>query len=113
MEKQIIRDSFKGYLPNEILYRSKEAFSDAVSNNDINWANEIKNIASGKLSNIESNIESNMFNINEPKTIDALFFRKIFDQIYPNRDNIIPHYWLPKFQSEEIFDPSAKVLKCY
>ncbi len=37
IEKKIIRDSFVGYLPNEILYRSKEAFSDAVSSNEVNW----------------------------------------------------------------------------
>jgi len=31
MEKAILRDSFKDYLPDEILYRRKEAFSDGVS----------------------------------------------------------------------------------
>jgi hypothetical protein len=31
MEKQILRDSFVNYLPNEILYRKKEQFSDGVS----------------------------------------------------------------------------------
>ena len=30
VEKEIIRDSFKGYLPNEVLYRKKEAFSDEL-----------------------------------------------------------------------------------
>lgn len=111
MEKQIVRDSFKGYLPDEILYRSKEAFSDAVSSNDINWAKTIQMSAENQIS--EEEMMNNKFIINKPKTKDALYFRKIFDQIYPSRDNIIPYYWLPRFQKDEILDPSARILKCY
>lgn len=111
MEKQIVRDSFKGYLPDEILYRSKEAFSDAVSNDQINWAISIQKVADSKIS--DSELEKNEFEINRPRTKDALYFRRIFNSIYPKRDNIIPHYWLPRFQKEEILDPSARILKCY
>jgi asparagine synthase (glutamine-hydrolysing) len=111
MEKQIVRDSFKNYLPNEILYRSKEAFSDAVSNSEINWAKSIQLVAEKEISDEE--LENNKFIINKPKTKDSLYFRKIFNLFYQNRDNIIPHYWLPRFQKEEILDPSARVLKCY
>jgi asparagine synthase (glutamine-hydrolysing) len=111
MEKKILRDSFKEYLPNEVLYRSKEAFSDAVSNNEINWANTIKNVAEKIIT--DKDLANNEFIINKPRTKDALYFRKIFNNIYPDRDNIIPHYWLPRFQNEEILDPSARVLKCY
>ena len=111
MEKKIIRDSFKGYLPDEILYRSKEAFSDAVSNKEINWAESIKEAA--KLYVIEDELKTNDFEINSPRTLDALYFREIFDSIYPGRCNIIPHYWLPRFQKTEVLDPSATVLECY
>ena len=31
IEKKLIRDAFAGYLPVDILYRKKEAFSDGVS----------------------------------------------------------------------------------
>ena len=111
MEKMIVRDSFKSYLPDEILYRSKEAFSDAVSNSENNWAKSIQILADSKISNEE--LENNNFSINKPRTKDALYFRNIFESIYPARDNIIPHYWLPKFQKEEILDPSATILQCY
>jgi asparagine synthase (glutamine-hydrolysing) len=111
MEKKIVRDSFKGYLPDEILYRSKEAFSDAISNNEINWANTIKAMADKIIT--DEDLANNEFAINKPRTKDALYFRRIFNNIYPGRDNIIPHYWLPQFQNEEIFDPSARILKCY
>ncbi|XWV26463.1 glutamine-dependent asparagine synthetase [Tupanvirus soda lake] len=111
MEKQIIRDSFKNYLPDEILYRSKEAFSDAVSNSETNWASAIQIVASKEISDEE--LIANEFSINKPRTKDALYFRRIFNNIYPDRDNVLPHYWLPQFQNEEVLDPSARVLKCY
>jgi asparagine synthase (glutamine-hydrolysing) len=112
IEKKIIRDSFVNYLPDEILYRSKEAFSDAVSNEQIIWADEIKKYAIN-LGIEEYILESNDIKINKPMTIDAYLFRLIFYEYYPYRDNIIPHYWMPRFQKEEILDPSAKILKCY
>lgn len=111
IEKQIVRDSFIGYLPDEILYRSKEAFSDAVSNSEINWTKTIQMVADKEIS--DNDLENNEFELNKPKTKDAIYFRRIFNQIYPNRDNIIPHYWLPRFQAEAVFDPSATVLKSY
>ena len=111
MEKQIIRDSFAGYLPDEILYRRKEAFSDAVSSNEINW---YKSIIS-KVDNIISDEElaNNPFSFNKPETKDALYFRRIFHDVYSGRDNVLPYYWLPRFQEEKITDPSATILKCY
>ena len=38
IEKKLLRDSFQdNYLPEEILYRRKEAFSDAVSSKEVSW----------------------------------------------------------------------------
>ncbi len=111
MEKQIIRDSFIGYLPNEILYRSKEAFSDAVSSTEKNWFKSIQKLASKTIS--ETDVLGSKFVINKPKTSEALYFRRIFDEFYPDCCNLIDHYWLPRFQKEDINDPSATVLQCY
>lgn len=111
MEKQLVRDSFKGYLPDEILYRSKEAFSDAVSNSEVNWATSIQQVAA--LTICPTELENSGFSINAPRTLDAIYFRKIFDSIYPGRCNVIPHYWLPRFQKVDVLDPSATVLECY
>lgn len=117
MEKQIIRDSFEGYLPKEILYRSKEAFSDAVSSDKENWAEKIKTAADKIIPDKEFEIfgsaDESIELINKPRTKDALLFRYIFDKIYPGRANVLPHIWLPKFQQTEVLDPSARVLNCY
>ena len=98
MEKQIIRDSFKNYLPEEILYRSKEAFSDAISSTGINWIQFVQKHSDENISDDE--LINNPFKINKPLTKDALLFRQIFDSFYQNRDNVMPYYWLPKFQKE-------------
>ncbi|ARF10875.1 asparagine synthase [Hokovirus HKV1] len=111
MEKKIIRDSFIKLLPEEILYRRKEAFSDAVSNTENNWINSIKIQASKKIT--MEKLLNNTYIMNKPKTVDALYFRQIFDSIYPNRDNVNPYYWLPKWQKTDVQDPSATILNCY
>jgi len=109
MEKQIIRDAFKGYLPDEILYRSKEAFSDAVSSPEENWYKSIQLEAK----KFETELNLATYEHNPPQTLDAKYFRKIFEEIYPGRSRVIPHYWLPKFQNVQVLDPSATVLGCY
>jgi len=108
IEKKIVRDSFIGYLPDDILYRPKEAFSDAVSSKDTNWYHSVAMEAEKMISNEE--LENNTFEINKPESKEALYYRKIFDSYYPNRDNVITHYWMPRFQNRKITDPSATIL---
>ena len=111
IEKQLLRSSFQGYLPQHLLERSKAAFSDAVSDDAHNWMKYIQQQASQSLT--QHDVEHSKYVISPPLTIDALYVRNIFDKIYPGMDNIIPHYWLPKFQHSIVLDPSATVLNCY
>ncbi len=109
IEKKIVRDSFRGYLPDDILYRPKEAFSDAVSTTDISWYQSVAKLADTIISDKE--FENNIFLINKPQSKESLYYRKIFNKFYPNRDNVLPHYWLPKFPiGNTITDPSATIL---
>ncbi|AVL94726.1 asparagine synthase [Moumouvirus australiensis] len=108
LEKKIIRDAFIGYLPDNILYRPKEAFSDAVSSQNVNWYKNIQEIANKTISDNE--LEENPYTHNKPEIKEALYYRRIFDEIYPGRDNVLPHYWLPRFQTNKVSDPSATVL---
>jgi len=111
IEKKLLRDSFKGYLPTDVLYRSKEAFSDAVSSKDINWYKSVGNKAESLITDDEFKTEE--YEHNQPMTKEALYYRRIFDKIYPGRDKLIEYYWLPKFQKEIVHDPSATILDCY
>ena len=48
------------------------------------------------------------YKINTPVLKESYWYRKLFDGYYPNKDNIIPHFWLPKWSN--INDPSAREL---
>lgn len=101
MEKKPLRDAFRNWLPGSLLYRRKEAFSDAVSSKEINWYQSVQ-----KLVENEPYVE---YSVNQPLTKDAFYFRRIFNSIYPGRENWVPHYWLPMWQTD-IIDPSATIL---
>lgn len=114
MEKTILRDSFSsGYLPHDILYRPKEAFSDAVSNKKISWYKSLQNIIDTKISDSEFEIEKQKYSINPPMTKEALYYRKIFNKYFPEGDHLIAHYWMPSWQDKNLVDPSATALQCY
>ena len=104
IEKKILRDSFNDFLPNEILYRKKEAFSDGVSSMDRSW----HNIIDEKLKDIK--ILDFKYNQNylKPKTKEQLYYRYIFEQKFPGRENVIPYFWMPKWTNTT--DPSARTL---
>ena len=102
IEKKLLRTAFKdtGLLPDEILWRTKEAFSDGVTVDSIVEIihNHVKDY---ELPNI------NILPI--PMTPEEKYYRKIFEQHYP-KANIIPHFWKPNFVDPNI-DPSARALQ--
>jgi asparagine synthase (glutamine-hydrolysing) len=113
MEKTLMRDCFRGdYLPEEILYRRKEAFSDAVSSKDKSWYKTLSGYIEKIISDEELLNAKSKYLHNPPLTKEALYYRNIFQELYPNRDKLISHYWMPKWQGD-ITDPSATVLKCH
>lgn len=106
MEKLFIRDAFKGYLPDEILYRRKEAFSDAVSSTEINWARSIQEHVKD-MELVDPGFTP------KPLTKEALWYRLMFEKYYPGHGKVIGEYWMPRFQKTEVTDPSATVLENY
>ncbi|NQY63074.1 MAG: asparagine synthase B [Alteromonadaceae bacterium] len=80
MEKAILRSSFEGYLPKEILWRQKEQFSDGVG---YSWIDSLKAHIETQVS--EQQLESAKFKfpINTPDTKEAYFYRCIFEEHFP------------------------------
>jgi asparagine synthase (glutamine-hydrolysing) len=104
IEKKILRESFIEFLPNEVLYRKKEAFSDGVSGTDRSWFKIIEE----KLKYIK--IPGFEYNENHlsPQTKEQMYYRYLFEQKFPKRENIIPYFWMPKWSNTT--DPSARTL---
>jgi asparagine synthase (glutamine-hydrolysing) len=89
------------YLPKEILYRKKEAFSDGVSNESRSWYKIIQE-------HLEKPKYKNYFDESSNLTKEQQYYKKIFEEYYPNKTSVIPYYWMPKWTNTT--DPSARTL---
>lgn len=105
-EKYLLRDAFKGILPDEVLFRTKEAFSDGVSSSKKSWFEMIQE----HLSIIIFQEMKCMRNI--AKTNEQKYYRTLFRKYFGERDEIIPYFWMPNFVKDAT-DASARTLDIY
>jgi asparagine synthase (glutamine-hydrolysing) len=111
-EKTLLRKSFENdnILPNEILWRTKDAFSDAVSSKDVCWYKTLsEKYIHPLISDEELLFAKDKYPFNTPQTKEALYYRDIFSSLFLNTDKVISHYWMPKWVENVNGDPSAKV----
>lgn len=121
MEKWWLRQAFAEtkIIPDEVLWRKKEAFSDGVSGKEKSWFQIIQEHIGPLVSDDELTRAAEVYPYNTPKTKEAYYYRKIFcERFGSERQSVIPHYWQPKWNADgkeitEYIDPSARVLKVY
>ena len=114
-EKWILRTAFRdqGLLPDEILWRRKEAFSDGVSSRENSWFEILKRVAKEKVAKRGVHYTLALeYEHNPPLTDEARWYRDIFEKCFGSQAHIIPHMWMPKW-SPETTDPSARTLSHY
>jgi asparagine synthase (glutamine-hydrolysing) len=117
IEKYIFRKAFNGLLPDDILWRRKEAFSDGVSGHERSWFQVIKehidaNMEDDEYYNYNRIITKTHANIhNQPYDKESYYYRTIFEKMYNRCEHTIPYYWRHPFCEEK--DPSARLLECY
>lgn len=119
-EKHLLRYAFNSYanysgsylLPSKVLFRTKEAFSDGVSQS----SRSLYEIIQEYVQNIclENNIEFGLNKVshNPPATLEQKFYRDVFEKFYPGRGEIVPYMWMPQF-IEGATDASARTLSIY
>ena len=109
-EKYLLRKSFEkeNIIPNEILWRPKEAFSDGCSSETRSWHKIIQEYVDKLITDDEFNNNKNKYKINTPALKESYYYRKIFDGFYPEKANVIPYLWLPNWSNTS--DPSAREL---
>lgn len=114
IEKWLLRSSFEGYLPEEVLWRVKEAFSDGVSSVKKSWYEIIQDRAESMYCGEEFKRQQERIKHCSPPNKEALYFRDMFEKLFGNDDvcHVIPYFWLPKWCGN-ISEPSARVLKSY
>jgi len=80
IEKAVLREAFVGALPESILWRQKEQFSDGVG---YGWIDGLKAHAEAQVSDREFAAAAARFPVNPPQTKEAYFYRRIFEQYFP------------------------------
>ncbi|MDR1984528.1 MAG: asparagine synthase B [Prevotellaceae bacterium] len=81
IEKYILRKAFEDCLPEEIVWRQKEQFSDGVG---YLWIDTLKKIASEKVSDKQMESAFERFPVNPPLSKEEYWFRSIFEEHFPS-----------------------------
>ena len=114
-EKNLLRESFnrkigdRSVLPDEILWRKKEAFSDGVSKKSRSLYQIIEEHVSG-MGNLPI-FYALHYKHNNPDTKEKQYYRYIYEQYYPNTEKLVPYFWMPKWVNAT--DASARTLDIY
>lgn len=108
IEKFILRKAFDTpgdpFLPEEVLWRQKEQFSDGVG---YSWIDSLIEFATSKVSDVALETASIKYPINTPLTKEAYFYREIFHQHFPQESAAKSvKKWIPKWQED--LDPSGR-----
>ena len=94
MGKYLIRKAFADcrILPDEILWRQKAAFSDAVGHSMVS---DLKSLAERTYSDQAFLEKAAKFDYCRPFTKESLLYRELFEQYYPGQAHMIADFWMP------------------
>lgn len=83
IQKYILRKAFDDkinpYLPDDILWRQKEQFSDGVG---YNWIDSLKALGESMISEQQMKLATNIYPINTPNTKEEFLYRKIYEELF-------------------------------
>ena len=111
--KYLLRHAFEGdYLPHDILFREKAAFSDAVGHSMVDY---LKEYAEKMYTDEEFKTLSQTYTHARPFTKESLLYREIFEKYYPGQAEMIVDFWMPNksWKGCNVNDPSARALSNY
>ncbi|KAL0276996.1 UNVERIFIED_CONTAM: hypothetical protein PYX00_004435 [Menopon gallinae] len=114
VEKHLLRDAFNGtnLIPDNILWRHKEAFSDGVASVSKSLFQVIGEIVDKIIPDSDFTKLASSYNCCTPKTKEALYYRMEFEKSFPNHcQQFMGYFWMPKWS--EATDPSARFISHY
>ena len=114
MGKYLLRRAFERdkLRPDEILWRQKAAFSDAVGHSMVD---DLKEYAASKYTDAEFEEKRRRYDYCPPFTKESLLYRELFEKYYPGQARMIRDFWMPNktWPGCDVDDPSARVLSNY
>ena len=112
--KYLLRHAFEKdkILPDEILWRQKAAFSDAVGHSMVD---DLKEYAGQMYTDEEFEKRRKAYDFAQPFTKESLLYRELFEKYYPGQARMITDFWMPNkaWEGCNVNDPSARVLSNY
>ncbi|MBI2662302.1 asparagine synthase B [Candidatus Woesearchaeota archaeon] len=122
IEKKILREAFAGYIPEEILRRQKEQFSDGVG---YGWIDHLKKYTNEKVTDQMMNDAIIRFPAKTPLTKEEYYYREIFNALFhsPSAVETVPVgpsiacstptalRWSKEFQGKA--DPSGRAVNVH
>jgi asparagine synthase (glutamine-hydrolysing) len=117
LEKWILREAFKdgNYLPYEVLYRIKEAFSDGVSSKKRSFFIVIQERAEKEYTDAVFEEKRSKYKHCVPYSKETLYIREQFEKLFgPHEETakVVPYFWVPQW-SNGVMEPSARILDVY
>lgn len=90
IEKWILREAFKDYMPESIAWRQKEQFSDGVG---YNWIDTLRKMTDESVSDQQFAAAARRFPVNTPSTKEEYYYRSIFAKHFPSESaaRCVPH----------------------
>ena len=114
MGKYLLRRAFAEdkILPEDILWRQKAAFSDAVGHSMVD---DLKAYAESCYTDEEFAQKRKAYSFAQPFTKESLLYREIFEKYYPGQAEMVKDFWMPNkaWEGCDVSDPSARVLANY
>lgn len=101
-EKKFLREAFVGMIPDEILWRKKEAFSDGVSSMQRSWFSIIQE-------SIPQYIKDRHAIEHASCTQEQFYYKTLYDSLFSI--DLHQYYWMPKYSNTQ--DCSARTLENY
>lgn len=113
--KYLLRHAFENdhLIPDDILWREKAAFSDAVGHS---LKDDLADYAESHFTDIEFQEKRKKYTHAQPFTKESLLYREIFEKYYPGQSQMVKDFWMPNKSWEglqNVNDPSARVLSNY
>lgn len=86
----VLRKAFEGSVPDAVLWRQKEQFSDGVG---YAWIDSLKETAGREVSDGMMRGAAERFPVKTPETKEAYVYRQLFEQHFPSASavNCVPH----------------------
>lgn len=114
IEKHLLRSAFDGtgLLPNEVLWRHKEAFSDGVTTVKKSLFNIIQEWIDPKYTEEDLKLATVKYQHCPPNSKESLYYRDMFEKHYEGLSSkFMPYFWMPMWT--QVKDPSARFIQHY